>query len=56
MNKIKEQEIMNRIKDAETLINIGYKMLQEVRKECDAMNAMLEIHSKVYNDKQKHWF
>lgn len=56
MNRIKEQEIMSRIKDAETLINIGYKMIQDIRKECDAMNVTMEIHTKVYSDKQSHWF
>lgn len=56
MNKTKEERMINKIRDAEQLLEIGYKMLNEVKEECCILNCYYELTSKLYEDKKTHYF
>ena len=53
---IKKRKILETIADAETLINMGHKMLRDVKEQCMLMNITYEIHEELYKDNKDHWF
>lgn len=56
IENIKKRKILETIEDAETLINIGNKMLKDVKRQCMLMNITYEIHEELYKDNKEHWF